>query len=111
MIRALIIVALLLAADIGIPISARAHDGEDPISAWYRDLKQPSGASCCNMTDCSPVDYRISPDGYEARVDGQWLSIPSVTVIRGKSNPVGRAVLCRSPATGAIFCFVPASET
>jgi hypothetical protein len=32
-------------------------------------------------------------------------------ILVGYTNPVGRAVVRRSPVNGSILCFVPASET
>ena len=46
---------------------AAPPDGADPnspIGQWFQSLKQPgSGASCCSIADCRPVDYRIGAEG------------------------------------------------
>jgi hypothetical protein len=39
------------------------------------------------------------------------VRVPEERVLHGRANPVGRAVVCRSPVSGAILCFVPANET
>jgi len=31
--------------------------------------------------------------------------------LRGTTNPIARGIVCRSPISGTILCFVPASET
>jgi len=93
---------------------AAPPDGADPnstVGQWFQSLKQPgSGASCCSIADCRPVDYRIGTEGYEARLDDDWVHVPDQRVLHGQSNPTARAIVCRSPVSGAILCFVPASE-
>jgi len=98
--------------------SPRASEAEPPAGAdpalrpWFESLKQPgSGVSCCSISDCRPVQYRLAPDGYEALIDSGWIQVPKDRVLHNKQNPLGRAVLCRSPASGTIFCFVPGPET
>jgi hypothetical protein len=49
--------------------------------------------------------------GYEAWLDEQWVQVPDDRVLKNQPNPVGRAVVCRSPVNGSILCFVPASQT
>ncbi len=105
---------LALCALLGIRGSAAAPpDGADPaMHGWFESLKQPgSGISCCSIADCRPVDYRLGADGYEALLDARWVRVPDDKIIRNKPNPTGRAQLCRSPISGSILCFVPASET
>jgi hypothetical protein len=92
---------------------ARPPDNADPtFYGWFESLKQPgTSVSCCSIADCRPTDYRMVPDGYEAHLDAQWVRVPDNKVVHPGSNPIGRAVVCRSPVDGAILCFVPASET
>jgi hypothetical protein len=92
---------------------AQPPDGADPaLHGWFESLKQPgTGYSCCSIADCRPADYRLRPDGYEAWLDRRWVRVPEERVLHGRANPVGRAVVCRSPVSGAILCFVPANET
>lgn len=104
-------VALVLAAALawaappdGVPFDPALHD-------WYQSLRMPGTPfSCCSVADCRPTDYRLGTNGYEALLDGKWVAVPQEKVLVGYTNPVGRAVVCRSP-NGAILCFVPASET
>lgn len=104
--------AILLALGIASAV-ARAPDNADPmLHGWFESLKQPgSGASCCSIADCRPVDYRMAENGYEAFIDAAWVPIPEKRVLHGEPNPTARAILCRSPLSGAILCFVPANET
>jgi len=87
-------------------------DADPALRPWFESLKQPgTGVSCCSISDCRPVQYRLAPDGYEALVGSMWVHVPDDRVLRRQQNPLGRAVLCRSPASGTIFCFVPGPET
>jgi hypothetical protein len=82
------------------------------LHGWFESLKQPgSGVSCCSVADCRPVEYRLVSNGYEALLDERWVRVPEDKILRGTANPTARAILCRSPISGAILCFVPASET
>ena len=108
--------ALLLVCftTLGIAASdAAPPDNADPaLHGWFESLKQPgSGVSCCSIADCRPVEYRLAADGYEAYLDTRWVHVPDDKIIRGMANPIARGVLCRSPISGTILCFVPASET
>ncbi|HEX5319219.1 MAG TPA: hypothetical protein VFW46_08680 [Stellaceae bacterium] len=93
--------------------AARPSDNADPtFYGWFESLRQPgTGASCCSIADCRPTEYRLVERGYEARLDQEWVRVPAERILRGHPNPVGRAIVCRSPVDGSILCFVPASET
>lgn len=98
----------------GIAVSdAAPPENADPaLHGWFESLKQPgSGVSCCSIADCRPVEYRLVADGYEAYIDTKWVRVPDDKVLHGTSNPIARAIVCRSPISGTILCFVPASET
>ena len=89
----------------GGPVDPALHD-------WYESLKEPgTNFPCCSIADCRPVDYKLDPGGYEALVETRWVRVPDDKILHGKPNPTGRGVLCRSPISGTILCFVPASET
>ena len=94
-------------------LKAAAPEQANPeLHGWFESLKQPgSGISCCSIADCLPVDYKMETDGYEALIETRWVRIPGDKVLHGKPNPTGRAILCRSPISGTILCFVPAGET
>ena len=99
-------------------LSPRIGKAEPPANAdpalrpWFESLRQPgTGVSCCSISDCRPVQYRLSNSGYEALIDSGWVRIPKDKILHHQTNPLGRAVLCRSPASGTIYCFVPGPET
>lgn len=103
--------AVLVAAFAGQGGAAPPESSDPTLAPWIESLKQPgSGVSCCSIADCRPTEYRLAPDGYEALLDAKWVRIPDERVLH-QSNPLGRAVVCRSPISGLILCFVPASET
>ena len=110
MIRAVILLAVMA---LPMPVVAAPPDGADPTSplgTWYRSLKVPgTGQSCCNITDCRPVDSAwIEGDRWRARVGDKVIDIPANSVLR-RENLDGRGILCRS--VWAILCFVPPSGT
>jgi len=93
-------------------IAAPPENADPALHGWFESLKQPgSGVSCCSIADCRPVEYRLVADGYEAFIDANWVRIPDDKVLHGTSNPVARGIACRSPISGTILCFIPASET
>jgi hypothetical protein len=98
-------------------LSVQAHDGSDPLSAWYQSLKDPeTGISCCSMQrDCQAVDdYHASatPGGYVVRIDGSTLEVPPSKVLQRTDNPTGHAVVCVGRVDGVLFprCMVRATE-
>ena len=105
---------LATVALLGIAASdAAPPENADPaLHGWFESLKQPgSGVSCCSIADCRPVEYRLVANGYEAYLDTKWVHVPDEKVLHGIVNPVARGIVCRSPISGTILCFVPASET
>lgn len=105
--------AIALLACISAPADAAPPANADPsLAPFFESLKQPgTGVSCCSIADCRPAEYRLSDNGYEALLDTKWVRVPDDRVLHGRDNPTGHAILCRSPISGTILCFVPASET
>lgn len=109
----LVLIGLALAFRVTIGTARGASpEGADPsLAPWFQGLTAPNGASCCSIADCRPVDSRIAGDHYEALTEQGWLAIPADKVIHPRTNPIGRAVLCRSLQMPAIiYCFAPAIE-
>lgn len=114
--RSLVLVCALSAAA-GLTVTygiAAPPPGADPNSEmgrWFQSLRQPgTGTSCCSLSDCRLTDYRASSIGYEALVAGRWLVVPQDKILRGITNPTGRAVVCARP-DGTILCFLTPDET
>ena len=113
--RILLLVCALSAAALTVTYGIAAPPpGADPNSEmgrWFQSLRQPgTGTSCCSLSDCRLTDYRTGQDGYEALVGGRWLTVPRDKILRGITNPTGRAVVCARPE-GTILCFVTPDET
>lgn len=86
-------------------IAASAHEGDDALSAWYRSLKTPEGASCCNMQDCAPGEARQTSDGWEVESSpGEWEPVPADKILH-RENMDGRPIICRFG--GQLLCFLP----
>lgn len=80
------------------------------LATWFRGLKAPNGTACCTIADCRRADYRLTPDGYQAMIEGRWVSVPWERVLRRIDNPTGEAVVCYVPHTELIMCFVRPPE-
>jgi hypothetical protein len=114
MIRFALPLALALVA-----AAAAAHppaDADPALAPWFNSLHTDTGASCCSLADCRPVEYRISGDHYEALIGKQfevnppiWVRVPPSRILKKTDNPLGRAVACWRPYTG-ILCFVLPSQ-
>ena len=90
--------------------TAAAHDGPDPLAAWYRSLTDAEGKSCCSPRDCTPAEARLKQGHWEVfiqpyEVSSRWVTVPDRAMVR-RENPDGRPILCRTP-NGLIRCFVP----
>jgi hypothetical protein len=104
-----VLLRCIIAAALGSQAThAKPPANPDPtLSPWFESLEDPETTlSCCDETDCRPVDDRIGAAGYEVLLRGAWVPVPDAKIIRRTDNPVGRAVLCWSPNFG-IMCFVP----
>jgi hypothetical protein len=90
--------------------TAPPENADPSLAPWFNSLRQPgTGASCCSIADCRPVDYRPTKSGYEVWINGQWMPVPPDKVLEGKDNPIGRAVVCYTPMLG-VMCFVRGTE-
>jgi hypothetical protein len=104
---AVVVVVIVLVAILK-TTSAHGHAGDDDLSAWYRSLQTPSGASCCNMTDCSPVEAEIRGDHWEAKIDGEWRMVPPEVILK-RENMDGRPIAC--VFRGELRCFILPSSS
>jgi len=92
-------------------VSAPPENADPTLAPWFNSLRQPgTGVSCCSISDCRPVDYRVSGAGYEVWIENGWRQVPADKILQGRDNPIGRAVVCWTPALG-IMCFVRGTET
>lgn len=86
--------------------------------AWFKSLKDASGRSCCDISDCQRTEAKWEGDGWTAVVNGAWRSIPASKVLRKPHSIDGDAYVCNGPdlnfdedgggkMPGIIHCFVP----
>lgn len=105
-----LLLAVFLASCIVIMALAAPPPGADGrYRDWFRSLKDASGISCCDVSDCLPTSARVSGEGYQAKTPaGDWVTVPADKVIR-RDNPLGVPVMCWLPHRG-VMCFVPGIE-
>jgi hypothetical protein len=104
------VVAGILAC-VGLAQADPPPNADPALAPWFQSLHQPdTGISCCSIADCRTTDYRTSGDDYEVLIDDKWTVVPKAKILHHIDNPVGRAVVCWTPALG-IMCFVRATET
>jgi hypothetical protein len=97
---------------------ALAHDptgqwSNSPHHAWFANAANKLGEPCCAKSDAHVLengDWRMTRNGYQARVGASWYSIDQSQLVFG--NPTGHAVLWYTPTTRGpvISCFSPGSE-
>ena len=106
--------AAFAAAGLACAMSAKAEpppNANPALAPWYQSLHQPdTGVSCCSIADCRAADYRTTGDHYEVYINDKWTVVPQDKILQRVDNPIGRAVVCWTPALG-IMCFVRATET
>ena len=94
---------------------AGAAFSQTPHDRWhdrYQEWKTINGGSCCDNRDCSGADgYRLTPDGYEVQIQGQYFPVPEVA-IRPYPSPDGGAHVCYTNGyidgklSPTIICFI-----
>lgn len=98
-------------------IGSEDHEILSPHGPWVRSLTIPgTGSSCCDESDCRPVDARRGPSGWQVRwrpgqlpgAPTDWTDVPESAVLV-RDNPTGIPIACWHG--GAVRCFVPASAT
>ncbi len=109
---------ILLAAAIPAALAAPPEGADPALAPWFQSLRQPgTGGGCCSLADCRPTEYRPTPNGYEAWIDGRfsvspgmWVPVPEDKILQRIDNPTGQAVACYTPVLG-ILCFVRPAES
>lgn len=104
--------ALILGwAVIGLGAYALAHDRhvqvDDQTLQWFKGLRNQNGFSCCDGTDGTKLedpDWRMTDDGFEVKLEGEWRAVPPEAVLKA-SNRVGYAMVWIW--NGRIACFMP----
>jgi hypothetical protein len=108
--------AIALAASVALPALAHDPTGQwrnSPHHDWFAKAENNLGESCCANSDAHVLengDWRMTRNGYEARIDARWYSIDQSQLVFG--NPTGHAVVwyMRTFRGPVISCFSPGSE-
>ena len=88
------LLALVMAVAPRIGEAEPPADADPALRPWFESLKQPgTGVSCCSISDCRPVQYRLAPEGYEALVGSLWVHVPDDRVLRIKEPGGARGPL------------------
>lgn len=103
-----------------ISLIAAAPPNPDPtLGPFFKGLKQPrSNASCCDLSDCRTVNYRMTAEGYEVYIDrntfpggpNEWIKVPKEVVLPPQTNPTGEGIACWAVNLG-LLCFLQATGT
>jgi len=119
--RPALVVLFFLALSAAGPLAAAPPpEANLSFSAWFESLRQRgNGLPCCSIADCRITRARVTADGYDALIEGEWIAIPDDSRLDRFDNPTGHAVVCYRrfhndngdalPVT--VFCFVPPSQT
>ncbi len=103
-----VVLATVLAATVA--VAAPPANSPGTYRSWFESLRQPkTGAGCCSIADCRLTEYRLGPGGYEVAVEDRWVRVPEDRILRGITNPTGRAVACIWG--GEVRCFITPPET
>src|SRR4051794_10750275 len=89
------------------------EDVPDDIRAWFKGVRSPTGAFCCDISDGHRTIYEVRAGGYWVPIEGVWWPVPEKAVVRNAGNPLGEAVVWYVSVRGniEIRCFVPADAS
>lgn len=114
MIRALLLLLLLTAADL---FAYAQHPAEEMEihERFYSNWMMPDAhdVSCCDKRDCHPAASRFVDGHWQARwkPEEDWHNIPPQKVEKDRESPDGRSHMCGRRWLGGftVFCFVAGS--
>jgi len=114
MIRALTVALGVTLATPGFAAPPPSTDLNSPMHAWFERQHSVAGQWCCDIADghiLSESDWRASGGGFEVRINGRWVPVPSHALRdpAGGPNPTGNAIVWYSVSGDlpTIFCFAP----
>ena len=89
------------------------EDVPEDIRAWFKGVRSPTGAFCCDISDGHRTIYEVRAGGYWVPIEGVWWPVPEKAVVRNAGNPLGEAVVWYVSVRGniEIRCFVPADAS
>lgn len=58
---------------------------------WYKGLMRPDNPkiSCCSHEDCRPTETRVKGETVEAKIDGEWYTIPPEKILPKAAPDLG----------------------
>jgi len=84
------------------------------IQEWYKSVRSPNGASCCDIADGHKTEFRVDAEGvYWVPIEETWVPVPREAVVYTAGNPEDSAIVWYVKNNGAvgnpwhIRCFVP----
>jgi hypothetical protein len=102
----LTIAAVAVAITLGLTGPSPAQDR----GAWFKSLKAPNGASCCDISDCMQTEAQWQGGGWFAtHPSGRKVPVPPEVVLKRPMSIDGEAYACWLGASTALRCFVPPS--
>ena len=78
----------------GSSLAAPPNNADPALATWFRSLKPPNGAACCDVADCRRASSRMTPIGYEVMIDGQWTPVPWERVLWRRQSYRRSCSLC-----------------
>lgn len=95
-----------LALVILVALSGAAGAADLNRSEWFKSLKQPTGASCCDISDCKvALDAKFEGGQWWTTVEGLMTAIPNDKVLKNKWSWDGPAYVCAGYGR-KIYCFI-----
>ena len=110
------IIVVGLVGSYGSSVPAEPPEGADPsLAPWFKSLRHPqTQRSCCDMSDCRTVRYRVLGDHFQAFIGDDfprwsnaphaWVDVPNENVLHRADNPTGEGVACWFQ--GQVMCFI-----
>lgn len=95
-------------------LAAPPKNVDPALGPFFKSLKQPgTEISCCDFTDCRPVQTRIVNGNEEIFVDKRqfkdgndtWVVVPDDKRLSPRDNPTGENIACWSRFYG-VMCFL-----
>jgi hypothetical protein len=104
---------ILVAGTAGAVDRGQFEDVPEHIRSWFKSVRSPTGAPCCDIADGHRTTYEVRAGDYWVPIDGAWWLVPKNAVVRDAGNPLGEAVVWYVSVRGsiAIRCFVPADAS
>ena len=115
-VRALLLVLGTLLISLGTVCAVdrgQFEDVPDDIRAWFKGVRSPSGALCCDVSYGHRTIYEVRQGDYWVPIDGAWWRVPERAIVRNAGNPLSEAVVWYVSLRGniEIRCFVLADAS